>query len=76
MELLAKVGIVGAVLGFVCLVGLLSFVLLVALPPLFGGELYKPYMSAAYVGLGIGVLAFLGLLVYMVSLILALTKEK
>jgi len=45
--------------------GLLSFVLLVALPPLFGGELYKPYMNEAYMGLGFGVVAFLGLLVYM-----------
>ena len=46
-----------------------------ALPPLIGGE-YEAYMNGVYMSLGFGVVAFLGLLIYMVSLIMALTKEK
>lgn len=74
MVRLANVGIVGAVLCFVCLVGLLGSVLL-ALRPLIGGD-DAAYMNGVYMSMGFGVVAFLGFMVYMVSLILASTREK
>ena len=74
MVRLANVGVVGAVLCFVCLVGLLGSVLL-ALRPLVGGD-DAAYMNGVYMSIGFGVVAFLGLLVYMVSLILGMAKEK
>jgi hypothetical protein len=70
----SNVGIAGAVLCFVCLVGLLGSVLL-ALRPLVGGD-DTAYMNGVYMSIGFGVVAFLGLLIYMVAMISALPKEK
>jgi hypothetical protein len=75
MVRLANVGLVGAVLCFVCLVGLLSTVLL-SLPTLVIGQDKDAYMNGVYVSIGFGTVAFLGLLLYMVSLILGMAKEK
>jgi hypothetical protein len=75
MVRLANVGVVGAVLCFVCLVGLLSTVLL-SLPTLVIGQDRDAYMSGVYVSIGFGVVAFLGLLLYMVSMIWGGAKEK
>ncbi len=75
MVRLANVGVVGAVLCFVCLVGLLSTVLL-SLPTLVIGQDKDAYMNGVYVSIGFGTVAFLGLLLYMVSLILGMAKEK
>jgi hypothetical protein len=75
MVRLANIGVVGAVLFFVCLVGLLSTVLL-SLPTLVIGQDNDAYMNGAYVGIGFGTVAFLGLLIYMVSLIFGAAKEK
>jgi len=75
MVRLANVGVIGAVLCFVCLVGLLSTVLL-ALPSLVIGLDRDAYMNGVYVSIGFGVVAFLGLLIYMVSLIMVVAKEK
>lgn len=75
MARLANVGLVGAVLCFVCLVGLLSSVLL-ALPSLVIGQDNQAYMNGVYMSIGFGIVAFLGLLVYMVSLIMVVAKEK
>jgi len=74
MERLVSIGIVGAVLCFVCLVGLLS-ALLLSFPPLVNGD-NVAYMNGAYMSLGFGIVSFLGLLIYMVSLIMAPTKAK
>jgi len=71
---LSNVGIIGAVLCFVCLVGLLGSVLL-ALRPLVGGD-DAAYMNGVYMSIGFGSVAFLGLLIYMVSRILGVAKEK
>jgi len=74
MEVPAKIGIVGAVLFFICLVGFIGFALL-ALPPLMERD-YTTFTNAVYYILGFGVVAFLGFMVWMVGVILALTKEK
>jgi hypothetical protein len=74
MEVSAKVGIVGAVLFFVCFVGLLGFGLL-ALPSLMERD-YTKFTDAAYYCIGFGVVAFLGFMIWMVAILLALTKEK
>jgi len=74
MVRLSNVGVAGAVLCFVCLVGLLGSVLL-ALRPLIAGD-DTAYMNGVYMSLGFGVVAFLGLLIYMVSLIMSTAKEK
>jgi hypothetical protein len=75
MVRLANVGVVGAVLFFVCLVGLLCSVLL-ALPSLVIGLDNDAYMNGVYMSIGFGVVAFSGLLLYMISLILALGEKK
>lgn len=75
MVRLANVGVAGAVLCFVCLVGLMSTVLL-SLPTLVIGQDKDAYLNGVYVSIGFGTVAFLGLLLYMVSLILGMVKEK
>jgi len=74
MESLAKIGIVGAVLFFICFVGFLGFGML-SLPSLMEKD-YTTYDNGAYYCIGFGVVAFLGFMIWMVSVILALTREK
>jgi len=75
MVRLSNVGIAGAVLCFVCLVGLLS-TLLLSLPSLVIGLDQDTYMNGVYESIAFGAVAFLGLLIYMVSLIMSTAKEK
>jgi len=74
MESSTKIGIVGAVLFFICLVGFIGFTML-ALPSL-KEEDYATFTNAVYYVLGFAVVAFLGFMVWMVAVILALAREK
>jgi hypothetical protein len=75
MARMSMVGIAGAVLCFVCLVGLLSSLLL-SLPSLVIGLDRDAYMNGVYVSIAFGAVAFLGLLIYMVSMIMSTAEKK
>jgi len=74
MESSTKIGIAGAVLFFICIVGFIGFTML-ALPSLMEKD-YNTFTSATYYCVGFGVVSFLGFMIWMVAVLLALAKEK
>jgi len=75
MEVSAKVGIVGAVLLLIGFVGFLGFGFN-ALPTLLERDYATWTTTTMYYVIGFGLVAVLGLMIWMLAILLALTKEK